>query len=429
MCGLGETLLAPYCVDLAREFVLRGNHAIIITNGLITQQMKKICQLPPEIRENISMQISFHYLECERLAMTEAFFRNVQMIRDARISSWVVLNADDETAPFIKDIQALCMKNLGTLCNINESRDASQTENPRTTKFSLEKHLDIWKTFGSPSFCLQAKYWGEKRKEFCYAGDWIFNLILADGNIQQCPSGGVNHLANIYDNIDAPVNFAAIGHNCPYEHCYGAHAWLAFGVIPELEPLPSFAQIRDRACADGSNWLTAQTRHFFSGKLFETNQEYSEDKRAYIDALMAIEYGNPESVCDKEALANALERHLASCAGWHTFAIFGKDRYCGWLLEIFALTNLRVKFVVDSALLEDPVAFPLPLKTKTRRLLKYWAKCIARRGSAPVELNVFDRWPKVDAVIVAPYARFDFYKKKIENKTKAHIVSATQLAG
>jgi hypothetical protein len=141
---------------------------------------------------------------------------------------------------------------------------------------------------------------------------------------------------------------------------------------------------------------------------------------------MAIEYNNSENNYDKNALAKTLEKHLTSC-GLHTVAIFGRGHFCEWLLEILALTEIRVKFMADHTLLEDTVT-PHSLKNRIRRFLKYRIKCTTQHGVEPVSLYVFDKWPKVDAVIVAPYAKYDFFRKKIEGKTKAQIVSITQLA-
>jgi hypothetical protein len=184
--------------------------------------------------------------------------------------------------------------------------------------------------------------------------------------------------------------------------------------------------MRNRVRADGSEWLTTRMKNFFQGKLFETNEEYSDDKKAYIDALMAIEYNNSENDCNKKEIAAILEKHLNS-QGIFSVAIFGKDRFCEWLVEILAFSDIRVKFTVNQELLEDTVEFPHSLKNKLRRFLKYWIKRITHRSKEPVSLYIFDRWPKVDAIIVAPYAKYNFFREKIKDKTKARIVSIVQL--
>ena len=66
--------------------------------------------------------------------------------------------------------------------------------------------------------------------------------------------------------IDRPINFSAIGRGCPEAHCFNSHAWLAFGDIPEHDA-PSYADIRNRSCSDGTEWLNSKTKEFFNSKL------------------------------------------------------------------------------------------------------------------------------------------------------------------
>ena len=66
--------------------------------------------------------------------------------------------------------------------------------------------------------------------------------------------------------------FVNIGYGCKAPHCHNAHAFLCFGAIPELET-PFYYELRNRVCADGSEWLQPEMKTFMSCKLKDENEE------------------------------------------------------------------------------------------------------------------------------------------------------------
>ena len=66
-------------------------------------------------------------------------------------------------------------------------------------------------------------------------------------------------------------------------HCFNAHGFLLLGDIPGFSDL-TYADIRNRVCTDGSEWLTPKVKEFLSSKLSETNEEYSTLKKIRIKA-------------------------------------------------------------------------------------------------------------------------------------------------
>ena len=82
--------------------------------------------------------------------------------------------------------------------------------------------------------------------------------------------------------MSKPIDFEAIG-KCPLAHCYNGHAHLAFGVIPSLAT-PTYADIRNRKCVDGAEWLNPKMKQFMEGKLKESNDEYSTARKLQIMA-------------------------------------------------------------------------------------------------------------------------------------------------
>ena len=114
-----------------------------------------------------------------------------------------------------------------------------------------------------------------KRKEFCYAGDWTITLDLGTGYFSKCYSSPIQ---NIFANPNEKIRFEAIGKNCPLPYCHNSHIWMTFGNIPELI-FPTFAEVRNRICTDGTQWLTKEMYDFVNCKFVEINGEYSTSRK------------------------------------------------------------------------------------------------------------------------------------------------------
>ena len=57
---------------------------------------------------------------------------------------------------------------------------------------------------------------------------------------------------------------------------------MSLGVIPEYNG-PTYAQIRNNTREDGSEWFSEECKEFFSGKLYETNEQYNAWKKFSIN--------------------------------------------------------------------------------------------------------------------------------------------------
>lgn len=135
-----------------------------------------------------------------------------------------------------------------------------------------EDYKKTWSVFKSEFFDYKMSIFGVKRKEFCYAGAWSFYLNLATGVASQCYCSFFRQ--NIFENLSKPIKFKPIGNNCKLEHCYNGHAFLVLGLIPELKA-PTYGEIRNRKCLDGTEWLRPEMKAFMNTKLFDSNKEYS----------------------------------------------------------------------------------------------------------------------------------------------------------
>ena len=279
LCAGGETLIAEEMIDVIRAILEEGHYVMVVTNGALTKRFEEIAKFPKELLNHLFFKFSFHYLELVRIGLLEQYFDNVKMMKEAGASFTVEITPSDELEPYIEEIKNISMEKLGALPHITIGRKDSD-DIPPLTEHKFEEYLNIWKEFDSELFNYKSKIFGTKRKEFCYAGDWSVYLNLATGELRQCYCG--IKLDNIYEDINRPINFIAIGHNCTQPHCYNGHAFLSFGDIPELDA-PTYDRLRNRECKDGTQWLTPDMKAFMQSKLKEQNEEYQNGKKILID--------------------------------------------------------------------------------------------------------------------------------------------------
>lgn len=272
MCGGGETLLPPEMINIIKCCLETGNYITIVTNGTISQRFDKIVELPKELLERLFIKFSFQYLELKRLKMLDKFFDNINKIKNAGSSFTVEITPNDELVPYIEEVKAISMEKLGALPHITIARVDNDPEIPILTNYSKEEYKKIWSTFESPMLEFKLPLYGEKRKEFCYAGEWSFFVDFNDGTLRQCYHG--KNLQNIFEDIEKPVKFCAVGNNCPQPHCFNAHSFLLLGDIPGFTKL-KYANIRNRVCSDGSEWLTSKMKEFLNSKFEESNKKYN----------------------------------------------------------------------------------------------------------------------------------------------------------
>lgn len=266
LCGGGETMLSPEVTDIVYEFLNEGHFVTVVTNGSVTKRFDEIIEFTKEYLDRLFFKFSFHYLELKRMNMLEKFFANIRKVRRAGCSVAVEITPNDELIPYIDEIKEVSMNEWGALPHITIARIDTAPNVPMLSKYSKEEFYDIWKVFKSPMLDFKIPVYGEKRNEHCMAGDWSFWVDLGDGHTTQCYGG--ESLGNIYENIGKPLYFKPIGKNCPLPHCFNAHSFLLWGDIPNFTDV-TYANIRNRACNDGTQWLTPTMKEFMSSKLQE----------------------------------------------------------------------------------------------------------------------------------------------------------------
>lgn len=272
LCAGGETLLSQEVLPIVKELLEEGHYVMIVTNGTITERFDEVAMWPKELLNKLFFKFSFHYLEMKRLNWIEKFCSNVDKVKKAGISFTVEVTPSDELIPFIEELKDVCIEKFGALCHVTIARDDRTNGIDILSQYSFDEYKKIWSTFNSELFNFKSQIFYKHRKEFCYAGDWSLFLNLNTGRLTQCYCG--KYLGNIYENPETDLQLEAVGKRCKEPHCYNGHAFLTLGDIPELST-PTYAQVRNRVCYDGTEWLQPQMKQFMSTKLYQTNEKYS----------------------------------------------------------------------------------------------------------------------------------------------------------
>lgn len=284
-CGGGETLLPPEMPSYIRAMLEEGHYVMVVTNATVNRAFDEISKFPKELLERLFFKFSYHYMELKQKNLLDRFFGNIHKVVDAGASFTLEATPSDELLPFIEEMKALAVKEVGAVNHVTVGRDEhDRSIIPILTKMSPEEYKRTWSTFKSEFFDYKFSIFSQKRTEFCYAGDWTLFLNMGTGDLHQCYCSLWSQ--NIFDDVEKPIEFKAIGHYCQQPHCYNGHAFLTFGAIPELNA-PTYAVIRNRVCENGSEWLRPKMKAFMEQRLKYANEEYSNEKKELIDEEMA----------------------------------------------------------------------------------------------------------------------------------------------
>lgn len=286
-CGGGETLLVPEMVAYVRELLEEGHYVMIVTNATVTKRFEEIAKFPKALLAHLFFKFSYHYMELKAKNLLERFFSNVRMMRDAGASFTIEATPSDELIPYIDEMKQAALVNVGAINHVTVGRDERvEGELPILTNMTKEDYKKTWDTFRSEFFEFKMSIFGKKRKEFCYAGAWSLYVNLGTGIAQQCYCTFFKQ--NIFEDVTKPIVFKPIGNNCAQEHCYNGHAFLVLGLIPELKT-PTYGEIRNRKCQDGTEWLRPEMKAFMSTRLWESNQQYGFAKKFHVNAEIRLQ--------------------------------------------------------------------------------------------------------------------------------------------
>lgn len=277
LCGAGETLIPEYVLDIAYILLENGHYVNITTNGTLSKRFEQIVErFPEEFFERLHFAFSLHYLELVRLKAVDKFFENINKVREKGASFLIQMNMCDEYYPYLEEIKKICMEKVNALPQIAVTR--KETKYPKMeidlyTNQDQSIYIKNGKSFDSPLFDFTLKNFKVKRKEFCYAGEWAYQLNLKTGLLKRCYCSCV--VQNIFKDTEKPIFSCAVGKYCNSDYCFNSSHFMSLGVIPELDT-PSYAELRDRKEA---GWYQETMREALSGKLCETNEMYGLRKK------------------------------------------------------------------------------------------------------------------------------------------------------
>ena len=270
ICGAGETTLQNEIADITYNILKNGHYVNITTNGTIRKRLEEIIEKAGIYVTHLHFSFSFHYLELKRLNLLDAFFDNIKMVRKAGASILVQFNLCDEYIPYLDEMERICVERVGAKPQVA----ATRKESKGLQKIELmTSHTQNGRHFESPLFDFTMKNFNVKRKEFCYAGDWTGNLDLATGIMRRCYSSYI--FQDIFKNPKEPLRLLAVGNHCGSSFCMNSSHFMSFGVIPSIDA-PTYAELRNRKEA---GWYTEEMEEFLSGKLDDSNVQYSPAKK------------------------------------------------------------------------------------------------------------------------------------------------------
>lgn len=283
-CAEGETLLTKNIDIYIYELAKAGHYIEIVTNATVTPMIDKILSWEKEILKRIEFKCSFHYLELKKKNWLDRFSDNVSKIWEAGCSANIEITPSDELIPYIDEVKQFSYKKFGALPHLSIARDDKSEKTEYLTKLSIEEYDKIWSQFDSGFWKFKKTIFMKKRKEFCYAGDWLLQIDLATGITRQCYM--TRYTQNVFEDINKPIQFKAIG-KCLEAHCYNGHALMTLGCIPNLTEV-RYGDIRNRIKPDGTEWLQKEVKQFFNTQLKESNHEYSAINKIMIKSMANV---------------------------------------------------------------------------------------------------------------------------------------------
>lgn len=274
-CADGETLLVKDIDQYVKAFVEQGHYAEVVTNLSATKVLERFLSWDRDLLSRLEFKCSFHYLELKKKGLLDTFANNVRSVWQAGASATIEITPSDELIPYIDEVIAFSKEKFGALPHLTIARDDRTASIDYLTALDMDEYDRIWSQFGSDLWSFKKSIFGVKQHDFCYAGAWSLYINLCSGVAKPCYCG--RSLGDVFADPTKPLPEKAIG-KCTIAHCYNGHAFLPFGLIPNTTDV-RYADVRNRVCADGSEWLQPELKAFFSSRLIEQNEPYSPTRR------------------------------------------------------------------------------------------------------------------------------------------------------
>lgn len=272
ICASGETMLSHDIVPLVYELLLEGHYISMVTNGTITKRIKEILAFDEKYLERMFFKLSYHHLELRKAHLEDIFWNNVCLIAESPCSYTIEITPYDRLIPYIPEIKEIFQdKANGAMPHISFARDSTKDDYDLLSDLTIEEYERTWGQFDSKMFVLKKKLYNRQISQYCYAGNWTFNVSLQSGNMQQCYRQ--KKFYSILSNSDSPIPVATVGHECAMKYCFNGHAFIAWGAVPEID-CDSYLEMRDRTDNEGNHWIKPLYARAMQQKLYENNFLY-----------------------------------------------------------------------------------------------------------------------------------------------------------
>lgn len=279
--GSGETLIPNELPAIVSGILKEGHFVNITTNGTLSKQLNKLLDATENYHSHLHFSFSLHYVELMNKHLLDAFFLNVKKVRDSGCSILVQINLSDEYVPYWQEIKDICKKNVGAYPQVALTRDESNKTYKIMSKTMNESEYKAkGMEMSSPLFDFTCRNFMVKRKEYCYAGLWSAKLNLCTGEMTGCYGHGFRQ--NIFENISEPIRFRPIGHHCPFKYCFNSSHFISQGIIPELIPVESYGELRNREKAD---WYEEEMKSFLYEQFEKTNPLLNRKQKMYFEII------------------------------------------------------------------------------------------------------------------------------------------------
>lgn len=283
--GSGETLIPKELPEIVKGVLQEGHFVNITTNGTLSKQLDALLDATNGYHDHLHLSFSFHYVELLEKKLIDVFFENIKKAKSTGCSILLQINLSDEYVPHWEEIKELALKHVGAYPQVALTRDESGGKYSIRTKLSIDDYKRIGDEMNSPLFAFTCKNFNVKRREYCYAGLWSAKLNLCTGEMSGCYGDGL--IQDIFKDITKPIRWCPIGTHCSHKYCINSSHFLSQGVIPELLPLPSYGELRNRKEA---GWYTPAAEQFLYGQMEKSNPLLTEkEKRKYEDVYRCSE--------------------------------------------------------------------------------------------------------------------------------------------
>ncbi|WP_302285367.1 radical SAM protein [Bacteroides clarus] len=274
--GSGETFIPQELPAITYEILKQGHFVNITTNGTLTSKIQKFLAITEKYHDHLHISFSFHYVELKEKGLLKTFFDNIKMVRNAGCSFLLQINLSDDYLKYWEEIKKISLENCGAYPQVALTRKEKNNTYEIHSHLTTKAYIKTGEEMQSPLFDFTCKNFMVKRNEYCYAGYWSGKLDLGTGILTGCYGNGIKQ--NIFKDLNKRIQWCPIGKHCNFQYCFNSSHFISQGIIPELEPLPSYGELRNR---EDANWYTTEMKQFLYQKFQDTNLLLNSKQKQY----------------------------------------------------------------------------------------------------------------------------------------------------